>query len=269
VTNKILIACPKDLEFLRPVIDESMIRIGNSSDGGYAMSRNALVKTERVLSLGLGENWSFEEALAASKPGINIEVYDHTVTFHYFLKKSIKGIIKLILLQESLANVKARFYRLNSYLHFWIKKDSHKHHKYRVTKSSFSSILEKYDQNSNIGLKVDIEGSEWEILSQISSRQESFSFVILEIHDFETREEELKIFIERLSKNFYLAHLHANNFSGVGKNGFPLVFELTFLRKFSNSSPNQLRSFLPVFGLDSPNARNRPDFEIYFDGSYR
>jgi hypothetical protein len=233
------------------------------------MSRYALVKTERVLSLGLGENWTFEEALAASKPGINIEVYDHTVTFYYFLKKSIKGLIKLLLLQESLANVKARFYRLNSYLHFWMKKDSHKHHKYRVTKSSFSSILEKYDQNSNIGLKVDIEGSEWEILRQISSRQESFSFVILEIHDFDTREEELKIFIDELSKNFYLAHLHANNFSGVGKNGFPLVFELTFLRKIPHTSPHQLRSFLPVSGLDSPNAKNRPDFEIYFDGSYR
>ena len=161
--------------------------------------------------------------------------------------------------------MKARFLRLAQYFRFWKQSSLNHHHQIRITSDSFLEIISKYPIDSKIGLKVDIEGSEWEILRTIAENEFRFEFILIEIHDFENHESELRDFLSKLDSSFVIAHLHANNFESLGKNGFPKVFELTLLRKLSERSSGEYRQELPVPELDMPNAKNRPDFHIIFN----
>lgn len=54
-----MVQCPRELNFLRPRVISGLSRIGNITDGGYALTTSALSESSHFLSLGLGENWSF------------------------------------------------------------------------------------------------------------------------------------------------------------------------------------------------------------------
>lgn len=258
------IICPKDLYFLRPVIAENICRFGNFSDGGYAMSRSAIEGADVLLSLGLGENWSFEKAFSEINKNASIDIYDHTVSLHFFASKVLKGILKALLLKDTFSNVLARANRLKDYFFFWVMNSKNKHHHIRIGEASLGSALSSYKTSDLIGLKVDIEGSEWEILDLIAVHKDRFKFLLIEIHDFDKHVDQLRDFLNELSGQFVLAHLHANNFETVGSNGFPKVFEITLLRSPETSISTSYRSELPILGLDVPNAKNRQDFLIKF-----
>lgn len=262
--NQILVQCPKDLNFLRPRVIAGLSRIGNVTDGGYAITTIALSESSHFLSLGLGENWSFENAVRKANPKAPIDIYDHTISLAFFTKKALKGIVKFVLFRDSFSNLKARFSRLNQYFKFWYRSGLNRHHQVQITQEVFRDLLSEYPADSRIGLKVDIEGSEWEILESISQEKQQFEFILLEIHNFDQHEAELKKFLNEVQDCFVLSHLHANNFESLGSNGFPKVFEITLLKKSETTSSLEYRQELPVDGLDSPNAKNRPDFHISF-----
>lgn len=258
------ITCPEDLYFLRPVIVEEICRVGNFSDGGYAISRSAIEKSDRLLSLGLGENWSFEKAFSEINKDASIDIYDHTVSLYFFINKVLKGILKALLFKESFSNMLARSKRLKDYFLFWVMNSRNKHHHIRIDAASLSAALSRYKNSDLIGLKVDIEGSEWEVLDLIAGHKDRFKFLLIEIHDFDKHVDQLRDFLSELSGQFVLAHLHANNFETLGSNGFPNVFEITLLRSPGTSISAGYRSELPIPGLDAPNAKNRQDFLIKF-----
>lgn len=262
--KEIQVTCPKELNFLQPQVVSDLQRVGNSTDGGYAISADAIARSDCFLSLGLGENWSFEEAISKANSAAAIDIYDNTVSLFFFAVKFLKGSIKFLFFQDSLVNLNARFLRLAKYFRFWKQSSLNHHHQIRITRDSFLEIISKYPIDSKIGLKVDIEGSEWEILRTIAENEFRFEFILIEIHDFENHECELRDFLSKLDSSFVIAHLHANNFESLGKNGFPKVFELTLLRKSSEQSFDEYRKKLPVPELDVPNAKNRPDFHITF-----
>jgi hypothetical protein len=238
--------------------------MGNSADGGYAITSDALSNSDRFLCLGLGENWSFERDIHQAYPKARIDIYDDSVDLYFFSVKAVRGLLKYFLMRETLANVKARFARLRHYIQFWIKINTNNHHKVRVTQSSFQEILASYPAKTRIGLKIDIEGSEWEILKLIQLNQSRFEFILIEIHDFDCHVNDLREFLIGTRDNFVNAHLHANNFEKTGNNGFPKVFELTLIREYNTVNTGLNRTRLPVSSLDLPNAKNRPDFIIEF-----
>jgi hypothetical protein len=262
--SSVEIACPDDLYFLRPAIVEEICRVGNLSDGGYVISRSAIERSEVLLSLGLGENWSFEKAFMDINKTASIDIYDHTVSLRFFVIKVIKGIVKFLLFKETFLNVLARTKRLKDYFLFWMMNSRNKHHQIRIDEASLSAALSRYKNSDLIGLKVDIEGSEWDILNLIAVNKDRFQFLLIEIHDFDKHVEQLQDFLRELSGQFVLAHLHANNFETLGSNGFPKVFEITLLRSRGTSISTGYRSELPIPGLDVPNAKNRQDFLIKF-----
>ena len=258
------ITCPEDLYFLRPVIVEEICRVGNLSDGGYVMSRSAIESSEVLLSLGLGENWSFEKAFSEINKSASIDIYDHTVSLNFFVSKVFRGLVKLLIFKESVSDVLARAERLKDYFIFWVMDSRNKHNQICIGEASLVTALSRYENSEMIGLKVDIEGSEWEILNLIAVNKDRFQFLLIEIHDFDKHVEQLRDFLRDLSGQFVLAHLHANNFETLGSNGFPKVFEITLLRSPGAKNPPGYRSELPIPGLDVPNAKNRPDFLIKF-----
>jgi hypothetical protein len=198
-------------------------------------------------------------------PNAAIDIYDDTVSLSFFATKAIKGLVKFLCLKDSLSNLRSRFTQLADYYKFWHQSPRNVHHKMRITKNSFCEIISSYSPEVRIGLKVDIEGSEWEILEQLAQNKSRFEFVLIEIHHFEDHEIELREFLATLDNDFVLAYLHANNFEHVGRNGFPRVFELTLLRKANARATGGNRQTLPVPNLDVPISKNRPDFQISFD----
>lgn len=172
--------------------------------------------------------------------------------------------MKFVLFRDSFSNLKARFSRLNQYFKFWYRPGLNRHHQIQITQEVFRDLLSKYPADSRIGLKVDIEGSEWEILKLVAQSKKKFEFILLEIHNFNQNEAELEKFLNEVEDFFVLSHLHANNFESLGSNGFPKVFEITLLKKSETTSSPEYRQELPVDGLDAPNAKNRPDFHINF-----
>ncbi|MDA2992694.1 MAG: FkbM family methyltransferase [Actinomycetota bacterium] len=261
----IRVACPKELHFLQPVVVEDLERVGNLADGGYVMTLPVITNIDSLLSLGLGENWSFESTFSQINRSARIEIYDNTVSLSFFVRKSLNGVVNLLLFRESGASVKARFSRLSNYFSFWYRNPRNKHHQVRISRETFDQALSRIPTDSVVGLKIDIEGSEWEILEQIVKHQSRFGFILIEIHDFDLHVQQLKNFLDQLSGRLVLSHLHANNFEGLGKNGFPRVFEITLLRDPAIRTPREYRKELPLDGMDTPNAKNRPDFVISFN----
>ncbi len=266
MNNEILVISSAELEFLRPVVVSNLRRYGNAADGGYALTSIALSNSDFYLSLGLGENWSFETEISRVNPQARIDTYDDTVHLKFFAVKALKGLVKFLVMRDSSANLTARLNRLLDYFRFWLTVPTHNHHKIHVSATSFEKILGCYPKESRIGLKVDIEGSEWKILGLISQEQFRFEFIVIEIHDFDNHVNELREFLRTLSSNFVIAHLHANNYGTLGDNGFPKVFELTLLRDSREHGMGMMRKQLPVPELDVPNSKSRPDFKIMFPG---
>lgn len=264
MSDFISVTCPKELHFLRPVVVEDLERFGDLADGGYVMTLRMIANIDSLLSLGLGENWSFESTFSEINKNASINIYDDTVSLSYFFRKSFNGVVKLLLLIESWASVQARFSRLSNYFSFWYRNPRNTHHQVRISRETFDQALSRIPTDSIIGLKIDIEGSEWEILEQIITHQSRFGFILIEIHDFDSYVQQLKDFLDQLSGRLVLSHLHANNFQGLGKNGFPRVFEITLLRDREILAPRKYRNELPLVGMDVPNAKNRPDFKINF-----
>lgn len=260
----VTLSCPAELQYLRPVIVDDLCRVGNLSDGGYAMTISAIERCDRFVSLGLGENWSFENSVSKLKPNATIDVFDHTVSLTFFARKALKGLVKFLLFQDSKRNLLGRLSRLRNYYFFWKKNNKNRHYKIRIARNSLEEALLNYPIAEVLGLKIDIEGSEWEILDLIVENQARFEFVLIEVHEFDRHADQLKFFLNVLSESFVLAHLHANNFETIGSNGFPKVFEITLLKSASVVTSGELRSQIPIADLDAPNSRNRPDFLIDF-----
>jgi hypothetical protein len=256
--------CPDELMFLRPHAIDELCRVGRHSDGGYVVCEEAILKANCFISLGLGEDWSYEIAISEMNPSADINIYDHTVSLSFFASKVLRGFIKFILRRDTKSNLMARIKRLCDYSEFWRRSPKHHHHQIHISKYSFEKIMSEIPDEEAVGLKIDIEGSEWEILETISNHQSRFVFVLIEIHDFDGHENQLEEFLSDLSKSFVLAHVHANNFAPLGKNGFPSVFEISLIRSTCIIPTGKLRSQLPLTWLDAPNAKNRPDFVINF-----
>jgi hypothetical protein len=264
VPETIFIKCPKDLQFLQPFECSELSRVGNASDGGYLLPRPYIDRIQHLISFGLGENWSFESELASLNPNLSIHVYDNTVSLQFFATKAIKGIVKFLMGKESFSNVISRIRRLVTYFRFWIFNRKNKHLHLRISQESFHSISGAINQDSSYGIKIDIEGSEWEILRDLETVQNSFEFMILEIHDFDNHVNELNEFLTAIQASYKLIHLHANNFGDIGKKGFPNVFEIVLIRDRGLVNLTNKRQHLPISGFDIPNAKNRPDYQIEF-----
>jgi hypothetical protein len=237
-----------------------LIRVGKKNDGGYLVSRSDINMSDVLISLGIGEDWSFEEDLADIK---NIEVfsYDASINQKVFFQRFIKSLLLSVLL---LRNPKKTIHYLRVFLNykkFWGQPQNHWISKFvgvNTNASNYytlSTILDS-TKHKNIFLKIDIEGSEYRLLNTLILNQDRISGLVLEFHDCDLHINSIKTFIENFS--LQLVHIHANNFAPIRlDDGLPLVLELTF----SKYSKVLNETYLP-HKFDMPNDKNRPEINI-------
>lgn len=229
------------LNLIRPwqIASDVKVRLGADGDGGYVMPSLAQ-RSNRVLSIGIGDEVSFDNQMAAL--GATVLQFDHTIP-----------------------GSPSRHDRIHFHRVGWGARD-------QGPFLSLRSMMAMLDWNGarHPILKFDTEGAEWDCLTAADSEDIArFDVLAGEFHDFQNlvNREYFDVaygVFEKLARTHHCVHMHANNAGGmvmIGGIPFPRLLELTYLRK--NAAIFSGHSAEPIPGpLDRPNVRQLPEIHL-------
>ena len=218
-------------------INTNLVRIGEKNDGGYLVPED-FEGIKINYSAGVGMLTKFEADLIN-----NYSIYSKMLDYNEIDRSIIPNGCDFIKKKLSLRN--------NS------------------EEISINNWLDTNDKE--IMLKLDIEGGEYQVLSEISQENmNKIRILIIEFHNLRDLRSAffLSFFenlIEKLESYFYVCHVHINNTSNIKKIGklkIPDMLEVTLIKK------NRVKNFRKVFSklphdLDSKTDINRK--EIFID----
>jgi len=220
------ITLPKIFE---PFYCKDIIRVGKDYDGGYLINYKDVLKSTRLISLGIGNDVSFEEDFVEIN-NCQVDAYDGTIENQTEFFSSPNKTLHITNIGHGIGNKK------------------------------LSDILTEEDRN--VFLKCDIDGAEYEILDELIEHSHRFSGIAIEFHEV------YDYTLFNLVSNFIsktdlkLIHTHLNNNSYVETlNGYlPDCIELSF----TSSGNISLSNITLPHKLDMPNMQSRDDFRISF-----
>ena len=154
------------------------------------------------------------------------------------------------------------FFKLNKNNKFFLKKIGNAENSLTLKEI----ISTKCENKNNIFLKVDIEGSEYEILNDIINFKNMLQGIVIEFHDVSKNIYKISEFINNIKSNLYLVHIHGNNYSVKENNKDPEAIELTFSKKSLHSVNKANNKIYPIKNLDFSNFKRSPDIELSFEG---
>lgn len=209
----------KQWKFLKHETPNNLVRVGSINDGGYVTSIDAIRDSAFLISGGISFNTEFEIDFYNINPKALMILIDGSISPIYF----ILGPIFRKLRGQSFTRA---FLRTGQY--FFIRKRAKMLKKYISKKKNISYFLEKHTSHGTFGyLKLDIEGSEWEILEDIISCQHIFTGMSIEFHDVPEHINELKSFITKLQHEIIFVEI--NDVAGF-QDGMPKLLEISFLQ---------------------------------------
>ena len=216
--------------------DLPFVRVGKANDGGYIMvdKFNTGGGQATAYSFGISDDISWDADMA--KRGYDVFMYDMTIDklpyenekFHFF-KEGIGGVKDETKLLDTLENFIAR---------------------------------NGHENNSNMILKMDVEGAEWNFLETVSSETlNKFDQMTFEFHGMiapKTADEMARTInlIDKINATHTLVHVHGNNsgyyiqVDNVGN--IPSLLELTYLRNENHTFYDDEAILLPI-AFDNPN----------------
>jgi hypothetical protein len=241
--------------FLRPNGLFKLERIGSDNDGGYLVDPESIIKSDALLSFGIAKNWSFEEDFL-ERNNIVIHAYDFSVDKIFWLKHFVKRFLAILILKFSAPFKAIKLYF--SFKKFFSSKAVFFQEKIGINhpNTSFSKALNRI-KKSNVFLKIDIEGSEYEILDEILKSSDKLTGLVIEFHDIQNNFHHLENFIKSI--NLELIHFHPNN-NRRDENDDPKVIELTF-SKFSQKVGDKFNYPHP---LDQENVKRKEPINLNF-----
>lgn len=229
---------------LRPqrAVGESKVRLGRDGDGGY-ISLDTGTRVTHALSLGIEQDDSWD--IDCANRGIRVYQYDYSID------------------QAPHQHELTEFHK---------KKIGP-----RKTESeeTIASILEAHalTEDASVLLKVDIEGSEWDVFDATPVEAlKKFDQIIGEFHYFGAISdaawyERARRVLEKLNAVFGVVHVHGNNhgpFVFPANVPIPHVLEITFANRERYRLEDSDETF-PT-GIDMP---NRPDWPDLYLGDFR
>lgn len=184
-------------------------RFGTPGDGGYLLSDD-ISESDICVSLGIGDNNSFD--LDIAKSCSQVLMFDHTIPppKHLNSNMDFKNIGISALESENFTTIE--------------------------------KIVSKLPEGSDLILKIDVEGAEWEVLESLTPNTLlRFRQIAAEFHNLHSIHDskQLKRIVDSLSKisqTHLLANFHVNNWASyelVAGVPFPDVVEVTYLRRVS------------------------------------
>jgi len=271
-----------NLRDLRPIELNDLVRIGRFGDGGYVLSKSQIEKSQILLSFGINHDWSFEWDFVKNKDVI-LHGFDYSISEEMFCKNAITKkmfeLFKLIFFKRQFLEASRVLKWIVSKKRFPFskmfneRKNRFFHKKFlgNADNDQFISVANafKYIENLEqlgIFVKIDIEGGEYEILPAFEPYFEFINSFIIEFHNLDCKGQLFKAIIEKLKKNFYVAHIHANNNgSFIQGTALPVVLEITFINiKMLSIPPIFSTKKYPIKNLDAPCYSSAPDLPLSF-----
>ena len=253
---------------IKPVFvsNKNLTRIGPKRDGGYVIDKRIIKTIDHIITCGLSDDWNFERDFLKINNNVVVTAYDHTVNRSFWINRFFKDILHLFLLKKLSIWKIINIFRYIDYLFFF--KNENKHHEIKIGKNNIKGKENNLDivlkNTKNILLKIDIEGSEYQILNQIFKHNAKINCLIIEFHEIKKNMRKIVNFVEK-NKNLKLIHIHANNVSGIDKNGFPSAIEITFVnsKKIKYKKDKNNKNY-PIKGLDYPSVKRREEIPLIF-----
>ena len=268
---------PEEYNFLIPSATKSLVRIGVKKDGGYIVDNNLIKKSKILVSFGMGDEFSFEKEFLEIDKNNQVFIYDFSISHFYYLKEFLKNIRRILKFKRNLGHLKKWFLEYFEFIKFTLMKKvsffSKKITNYANLKNEIS--LNKIFKNPNlinkkeIILKIDIEGSEYDIIDDILKYENKISLLVMEYHDTHIKKDEFFENITKLKKYFDIIHLHPNNYNKLNQDGFPINIEMTFSNKRLKLNTKIKNLNFPISKLDYPNDPTKPDLEINFNYKFQ
>lgn len=270
-----------DLRFLRPHAAGPLIRVGRERDGGYVVPAAAVESTRLLLGIGIYDDWSFEEDFAAKNPGVRVVGVDGTAGPRLILRKAavrwLHGLGALLTLQIRRAARKFSYTaKLRSFREFF-KRHTFLRIMLRPQPGpgaiTLGQLMEQFHRPEggipDVFLKIDIEGSEYDVLRNAGGQLNCVNCLTVEFHSLEHRWAELKEIAAALAADFLVAHVHGNNNEPlIAGTAIPSVLEVTwFRRSMAPANPQPCAGPWPLAGLDLPCNPNATDYPLCFDGA--
>jgi len=81
---------------LMPKFEAKKIRLGKNYDGGYVVSKKAVLNSKNLISFGVYDDWSFENDFIKKNNKINIFLFDGTINFVFWIKYLVKSLYYFI-----------------------------------------------------------------------------------------------------------------------------------------------------------------------------
>jgi SepF-like predicted cell division protein (DUF552 family) len=254
-----------ELKDFQPFNYDNLVRRGSTNDGGYLLPSD--ISAQFLISLGLGDDWKFELDLIKHKQVDKFVVFDHSVTLLNLLK----------ILMNRKRKLKAFIYRAIVLIRYFrdftfLRKQ---HVKKKITRYgsienfreiNLNEIFKEFivDPKSTIILKIDIEGSEFDLIEQVIEFSSQTLVLIIEFHEILKQKDQFKNSLELLKSKFLLIHTHVNNYGEIDELSIPNICEFTFINHDIYRQDRKVNR-LPRVGLDSPSTPNRPDYELIYD----
>ena len=223
---------PKIFEPTHPI---GLKRVGNNhGDGDYIVPESLLNATDVLVSYGIDCNYSFEECFHKGS-GAKVFAYDESTK--NFLDTDKKFRKKF---ESFFDGNKAQF------IPMFIGKNS--------GQISITETLAAH-RESNVCLKFDIEGAEYESWAELENLPQNVIGVICELHDALKHLAKITAWIK--NSGFHLVHTHINNVSLLYRE--VLLIELTLVRP-QFYSPSGMKPYYPIRDLDRSNVPSYPDY---------
>ena len=260
----------KKYNFLKPIRNKNLIRLGRKADGGYVVDKKIVESTNFLITFGLGPDWSFELDFIKNNKQIKIYIYDYTVSSTPYLKEVWKYLRRFLTFRAKYKDVSDRITYLKNYLKFFRLSEVNFYPE-KITypmknkiDTDIDKVFSRLPVDAKVVLKSDIEGSEFEIIDEIMKHHSKIKMIIFEFHWMDINE---KIFLESVKKlrhKFNIIHIHGNNHCGKLPTGLPIALEMTFINKNIQADEGDYVNNFPIKNLDYPNNPYKKDLTFSF-----
>ena len=244
-----------------------LIRLGSIDDGGYVVPKAIFQDIKRLISFGISDNWDFEKDLVL-KAKCGVDAYDYSINLNFWIKRFMDDLLKFLQLKIFKPKKIYKMFKLLDFFYFfYIKKDNNfflKKIGKNKNETSFNKTVSKY--KDDIFLKIDIEGSEYELLPDlIKFSNKNLIGIVIEFHHISSNLKKIINFIDKIKKNLALVHIHGNNYSVKSAKLDPEAIEMTFVNvKYLSKKNTKNSKKYPIKNLDFPNSKRSKDILMRF-----
>ncbi len=257
-------------DFLIPWGFNDKRRVGRSGDGGYFIRQSDILNCDAIYSFGVCDDWSFEEDLLALNK-VPLRCFDYSVSLKVFFTNALVQTYRFLRGKIPAWYFRRVLHTPFSYYNFFIASRGQRiHYQKRLHQYRdlpFDITADEVFQNAgftNIFLKIDIEGSEYHILSQVLSHANKIRSIVIEFHDIHTFEDVFIKHIHALNNYYKIVHIHANNNRPVMKNGLPDGLEITFTRRQVSDDGSEFLKNWKSPNDEPPNTIDKPGITLEF-----